>query len=159
MGRIIESRLETIKLPAITIKIEPTITPVNRQKTKVIRVVDGDTIEIEGGVKVRYIGMNTPETVDPRKPIQCFGKEASMENKTLVEGKEVELEKDISNTDKYGRLLRYVWLNGIMINEILVKEGYARVDTVPPDVKYSNIFLTAENESRTNNLGLWKKCQ
>ena len=139
--------------------VEPSITPIIRQKVKVIRVIDGDTVEIENGEKVRYIGMDTPETVDPRKPVQCFGKEASLKNKNLVEGKEVELEVDISNIDKYGRLLRYVWLNGVMINEELVKEGYARVETIPPDVKYSQILLSAEKDARSNNRGLWSKCR
>jgi len=137
----------------------PTMAPATKQLVKVTRVIDGDTIEIEGGEKVRYIGMDAPETVDPRKPVQCFGKEASAENKQLVEGKEVELEKDVSETDKYGRLLRYVWLNGAMIDQELVQLGFARIETIPPDVKYEDIFKTAENSARTKNIGLWSKCQ
>lgn len=159
VGKTIESRIKIDKISTNKNIAKPIITPVKNQKVKVIRVVDGDTIEIEGGEKVRYIGMDTPETVDPRKSVQCFGKEASDKNKELVEGKIVELEKDISNTDKYGRLLRYVRIDGIMINEVLVKEGYARIDTVPPDIKYSKIFLAAEKEARTNDRGLWKKCR
>ena len=88
---------------------------------KVTRVVDGDTIEIEGGEKVRYIGIDTPETVDPRKPVQCFGVEASKKNKEMVEGKMVRLEKDITDKDKYNRLLRYVWLDDVFVNLELVK--------------------------------------
>lgn len=103
---------------------------------KVIRVIDGDTVVIEGGRKVRYIGMNTPETVDPRKPIQCFGREASNYNKELVGGKMVRLEKDVSETDRYDRLLRYVYVDNIFVNLKLVEDGYARVSTFPPDVKY-----------------------
>src|SRR4030042_2567140 len=76
----------------------------------VTRVIDGDTIEIEGGQKVRYIGIDTPEKVDPRPSVQCYGKEAAAKNKELVEGKRVRLEKDVSETDKYGRLLRYVFV-------------------------------------------------
>lgn len=136
----------------------PTPTVILRTAAKVIRVVDGDTVEIENGQKVRYIGIDTPETVKPRVVVQCFGKEASNRNKELVEGKTVELEKDISETDKYGRLLRYVWIDGKMINEQLVSEGYARISTFPPDVKYSQIFLAAEKEARLGNVGLWKKC-
>ena len=82
----------------------------------VIRVVDGDTIEIEGGQKVRYIGIDTPETVDPSRPVGCYGKEASDKNKELVEGKIVRLEKDISETDRYGRLLRYIYVGDIFVN-------------------------------------------
>src|SRR3989338_7463066 len=74
------------------------------------RVIDGDTIELENGEKVRYIGIDTPETLDPRKPIQCFGKEAAQKNRELVEGKPVWLTKDITDKDKYGRSLRYVYL-------------------------------------------------
>lgn len=122
---------------------------------KVTRVVDGDTIEIETGEKLRYIGVNTPESVDPRRPVQCYGKEASAKNKELVEGKLVRLEKDVSNTDKYGRLLRYVWLGDTMINEQLVREGYAQVDTFPPDVKYKSRFVAAEQLAQKENKGLW----
>ena len=77
---------------------------------KVTRVIDGDTIEITGGIKVRYIGINAPESVAPGKPVGCFGKESSDKDKELVLGKEVRLEKDISETDKYGRLLRYIYM-------------------------------------------------
>ncbi len=129
----------------------------------VTRVVDGDTIELEGGAKVRYIGINTPETVDPRRPVQCFGEEASAENKKLVEGKKVRLTKDVSERDKYGRLLRYVWLpsdNGkdIFINEFLVKQGYAYADPFPPDVKYEDRLSQDQQYAKENNKGLWSSC-
>ena len=122
---------------------------------KVTNVVDGDTIKIETGEVVRYIGIDTPETVAPNKPVQCFGKEASAKNNELVEGKTVELSKDVSEKDRYGRLLRYVWIGETMINEQLVREGYARVSTYPPDVKYQDRFLAAEKEAREKNAGLW----
>lgn len=121
----------------------------------VTHVVDGDTIKLESGEVVRYIGMNTPETVDPRRPVECFGKEASAKNKALVEGQTVELEKDVSEKDKYGRLLRYVWLGDTMINELLVREGFAQVSTYPPDVKYKDRFLAAERLAREEKKGLW----
>jgi len=130
-------------------------TETNRQTVKVTRAIDGDTIEIEGGQKVRYIGIDTPETVDPRKSVQCFGKEASDKNKELVEGKDVELEKDVSETDKYGRLLRYVWIEDLLINEFLVQEGYAQSSTYPPDVKYQERFKEAERQAREEGKGLW----
>jgi micrococcal nuclease len=132
------------------------------QETTVKRVVDGDTIEIEDGQKVRYIGIDTPETVDPRRPVDCFGKEASNENKKLVEGKKVILVKDVSETDKYGRLLRLVYLSrpegNLFINDYLVRQGFAKVVTYPPDVKYAEEFKKAEEEARNNNRGLWQKC-
>ena len=137
----------------------PSATPKAAPATeKVIKVVDGDTIELTGGVKVRYIGMDTPETVDPRRPVGCFGHEASDKNKELVLGREVRLEKDVSETDKYGRLLRYVYVGDTMINNELVREGYARVLTYPPDVKYQEMFLDSQKYARENNLGLWSKC-
>ena len=130
----------------------------NLEQVKVIRVVDGDTIEIEGGQKVRYIGIDAPETVDPNRPVGCYGKEASNKNKELVEGKTVGLEKDISDKDKYGRLLRYVYVGDTFVNETLVKEGYAQVSTYPPDVKYQDKFLVAQKDARDNNRGLWSAC-
>jgi len=130
-----------------------------RQSIKVVRVIDGDTIEIEGGQKVRYIGIDTPELVDPRKPVECFGQEASVKNKELVEGKTIELEKDISETDKYGRFLRYVFVNQIFVNDYLVREGYAHASSYPPDVKYQEQLQEAEQKARGNNRGLWGECQ
>lgn len=125
---------------------------------KVSRVIDGDTIEIEGGERVRYIGMDTPETVDPRKPVQCFGVEASKKNKELVEGKMVRLEKDITNRDKYNRLLRYVWLGDTLVNLELVKQGFAHSYSYPPDVKYQEQIVAAEKQAREAKLGLWNAC-
>lgn len=135
-----------------------------RDQGLVSRVIDGDTIEILSGQKVRYIGIDTPETVHPAKPVQCFGKEASLKNKELVEGKLVHLEKDVSETDKYGRLLRYVYLQNdgsgqtIFINDYLVRQGYAHSSSYPPDVKYQDQFRQAEADARNNNRGLWSNC-
>ncbi len=124
-------------------------------QARVTRVVDGDTIEIDTGQKVRYIGMNTPETVAPNRPVECYGHEASARNKALVEGKMVTLEKDVSDKDTYGRLLRYVWIGDTMINEVLVREGYAQVATYPPDVKYKDRFIAIQREAMAAERGLW----
>jgi len=135
--------------------------PQSGELVKVVRVVDGDTInvEIDGKVEpVRYIGIDTPETVDPRKPVQCFGVEASKKNKELVEGKMVRLETDITDRDKYNRLLRYVWLGDILINQALVDQGYAKSYSYPPDVKYQDKFVAAEKKAREDKLGLWTAC-
>ncbi|TSC54211.1 MAG: micrococcal nuclease, partial [Microgenomates group bacterium LiPW_16] len=121
-------------------------------------VIDGDTIEIENGERVRYLGIDTPETVDPRKPVQCFGVEASKKNKELVEGKNIRLEKDITDKDKYGRLLRYVWVDSLFVNLELVKQGFATSYTYPPDVKHQAEILAAEAEAREANRGLWGAC-
>jgi endonuclease YncB( thermonuclease family) len=137
------------------------------QQVVVDRVVDGDTLSITiGGApyKVRIIGVDTPETVDPRRPVMCYGAEATSKTKELIAlaGNVVFLEKDVSETDKYGRLLRYVWLDlpdgRLMLNEILVEEGYAQVATYPPDVKYQDLFIAAQREARENNRGLWVAC-
>lgn len=126
---------------------------------KVARVVDGDTIELEGGARVRYIGVNTPETVDPRRAVQCFGHEASDYNKKLLEGGFVRLVKDISGTDKYGRLLRYVYLpDGTFVNLKLVSDGYAQVNTYPPDVAHAKEFTAAQAAARAAGRGLWSAC-
>jgi len=129
-------------------------------------VIDGDTIEVEmrgETYKVRLIGINTPESTTR---IESYGKEASNFTKSQLLGKKVYLEKDVSETDKYGRLLRYVWLKKPseptdseirtkMFNAILVLEGYAQAATYPPDVKYAEYFAKYEAEARENNRGLW----
>lgn len=125
------------------------------ETVKVARVVDGDTIEIEGGKKVRYIGIDTPESVHPSKPVECFSTQATKKNKELVEGKEVRLETDVSETDRYGRLLRYVYVGDTFINNVLVSEGYAQSSSYPPDIKYQSVFIESERLARENNKGLW----
>jgi micrococcal nuclease len=125
---------------------------------KVVRVIDGDTVEIEGGERVRYIGIDTPETVDPRKPVQCFGVEASKKNKEMVEGKMVRLEKDITDRDKYNRLLRYVWVGDVFVNLELVKQGFAYSYSYPPDIKYQDRIVKAQEEARGAKRGLWNSC-
>ena len=128
----------------------------------VVRVVDGDTIVVDRGrgeEHIRYIGVDTPETVHPSKPVEAFGREASAANRALVEGRQVVLERDISEVDRYGRLLRYVWLadgsSWSFVNLELVKRGYAQVVTYPPDVKYVDQFLAAQREARAAGRGLW----
>lgn len=134
---------------------------VSKQQAYVTKVIDGDTIEvsIDGKeYKVRYIGIDTPETVNPNKPVEYYGKEASNENQRLVLNKTVYLEKDVSDTDKYGRLLRYVYLDSsTMVNYLLVRNGFAYEKAYTPDVKYLSLFIEAETYAKTNNLGLWNQ--
>src|SRR3989338_4054749 len=137
------------------------LAPQSGELVKVVRVVDGDTINVEINGKtesVRYIGIDTPETVDPRKPVQCFGVEASKRNKELVEGKMVRLEKDITDRDKYNRLLRYVWVDDAFVNLILVTQGFAKSYSYPPDVEYQDLFVMAQKKAREDKLGLWTAC-
>ena len=132
------------------------------ESAEVSRIVDGDTIKVILGGKlqtIRYIGVDTPETKHPNKPIDCFGPEASRFNQKLVFGKRVILEKDITDRDRYGRLLRYVWVEGVgLVNQVLVENGYARVSSFPPDVKYEYILLSAESVAQENKTGLWSAC-
>ncbi len=123
------------------------------------RVIDGDTIELVDGHKVRYLGIDTPETVDPRKTVQCFGREASDYNHSLIDGQPVRLVADIENTDKYGRLLRYVFLqDGTFVNLKLVSDGYARIYPWPPNVAHRTELATAQQHARTAGRGLWSAC-
>jgi len=121
---------------------------------KVTRVIDGDTIIVAGDYRVRYIGIDTPE-VYPE--LEAFGMEAWQANRSLIEGKEVRLEKDVSETDKYGRLLRYVYVDDVLVNAELVKQGLARVKAYPPDTKYQDYLGEMEAEARGAGRGIWAK--
>ena len=118
----------------------------------VIKVIDGDTITLEGGLKVRYIGIDTPELYPKEEPL---AREASEGNRTLVEGKRVRLEPDTSDKDKYGRLLRYVYVVGKMVNAELLKLGLAEAKAYPPDTRYQSLFDGLETETRSKKLGIW----
>ncbi len=123
---------------------------------KVSRVVDGDTFVIVGGEKVRMIGVDTPETVKPNTPVQPYGQEASKFTKQLLAGKKVRLEYDITQRDKYGRLLAYVYLkDGTFINALLLKKGLARVMTIPPNVAHADEFYQLQKQAREKKVGLW----
>lgn len=143
----------------------------NFEKATVTRVVDGDTIIVNlngNDERLRMILVDTPETVHPKKPVQCFGKEASDYTKEQLSNKTVYLQKDVSDRDRYNRLLRYVWLDRpfsneptdaeikkSMYNAILVKEGYGKISTFPPDIKYVELFRELDRNAREKNKGLW----
>ncbi|HLC59108.1 MAG TPA: thermonuclease family protein [archaeon] len=123
----------------------------NFQTSVVSRVIDGDTLELVNGNKVRLLGINTPEHG------QFYFEEASDALKELVENKSVDLVKDIDNNDRYGRLLRYVFIGNIFINEQMLKNGYATLYIVNPKEKYSKLLAGAENQAIENGIGLWKQ--
>ncbi len=128
------------------------------EKTRVTHIFDGDTIEIEGGRKVRLIGIDAPElNIDIKSP-QCFATESAKITKKLLENQIVEMEKDGEDTDKYGRLLRYIYSDGVFVNEFLLLQGYARIMSIPPNTKYLKKFETAENEAKEAKRGLWGAC-
>jgi len=123
------------------------------------RVIDGDTIELINGDRVRYVGMDTPEEVDPDKPVQCFAAEGAERNKELVEGKMVTLREDVSHYDLHGRWLAFIYLaDGTFVNLELVKEGFAFSYPYPPDITKADEFAAAEAEAEKEGIGLWAKC-
>lgn len=127
----------------------------------VVRVVDGDTIVLDGGERVRLIGIDTPETVKPNTPVQCYGEAASSHTKSLLApGTGVRLVYDVDRTDRYGRTLAYVYRSsdGLFVNADLVAQGYASVDTVPPNVAHAEEFVALAREAREANRGLWAAC-
>jgi micrococcal nuclease len=131
----------------------------------IVRVVDGDTVVARlpaGEEKIRLIGIDTPETVDPRKPVQCFGREASARTKALLpKGTPIRLERDAEARDRYGRLLAYVYRadDGTFVNLALAEEGFAHPLTIPPNIAYADRFAAAAASARAAGLGLWEACR
>ncbi|KAA0269293.1 MAG: thermonuclease [Acidobacteria bacterium] len=127
----------------------------------VLRVVDGDTIVVGlGGDEedVRYIGVDTPETVKPGEPVQCFGPEASAFNRDLVAGETVRLVFDRELRDAYGRLLAYVHVGGRFVNAALVRGGYARTLEIPPNTDRAALLARLERRAGESGAGLWGTC-
>lgn len=146
-------------IPEDILRVYPELADRKMEKMMVKRVVDGDTFETDTKLKVRLIGVNTPETVKPGSPVQPYGKEASAFTKKQLTGKNVLAFTDVEDKDKYGRLLRYIFLEGesVMFNEVLVREGYANTMTIAPNVMFSKRFVKVEREAREKNRGLWGK--
>ncbi len=143
-------------------KEETKTQPIISETYSVIRVVDGDTLVIKkdgAEIKVRLIGLNTPEIVDPRRIVECFGKEASARAKEILTGQMVKIETDPTQSvyDKYARLLAYVYLaDGTNFNEQMIREGYGHEYTYNTPYLYQKEFKQAEEYARTHELGLWK---
>lgn len=132
----------------------------SRHKYTVRYAIDGDTVELSNGDKVRYIGMDTPE-IRERKGSEWiyksmpYAEEAREFNKMLVEGKSVRMEYDVQKKDKYNRVLAYVYIGDKMVNIEMVKQGFAMIYTYPPNVRYVQRFIEAQKEARDNKKGLW----
>jgi len=125
------------------------------------KVVDGDTVEVSGGERVRLIGIDTPETKAPDRPVGCFGKEASaFTASVLPPGTGVRLVGDAEQRDKYGRLLAYVYRqsDGLFVNAELLRRGYAQLLTIPPNIAHADEFTAIAREARAGNQGLWSAC-
>jgi micrococcal nuclease len=130
---------------------------------RVVRVVDGDTIRVrlDGRTeRVRYIGVDTPESVKPGTPVECFAKRAAAANAALVAGRSVRLVGDVEQRDRYGRLLAYVYRepDGAFVNAELVRDGYARTLTIAPNVAHARQFAQLARTARTSRRGLWAAC-
>ena len=135
----------------------PLSTPTNLTLCIVSHVVDGDTVDVNGCAaagRIRLILVNTPEI----SPGECFGKQAAAHTTERLLNRQVGLEKDKSETDSFGRFLRYIWVDGELFNEHLVREGYAAVGIYPPDVKYLARMEAAEQEAKAHGRGLWPIC-
>lgn len=152
-----ESAILPIPVRSTMLDTRSTTTPT----VTVLRVVDGDTIDVmlDGNTtRVRLIGINAPESVDPRRPVQCFGKEASAYMHTLLDGRSVRLDVDISQDryDKYGRLLAYIYRDdGLFINLAMISDGYAYEYTYSTPYQFQNEFKQTEHGARTALRGLW----
>lgn len=154
--------LNAIQTPVPSSTFASTTPTRSGETLKVVKVIDGDTINVDLNGKIetlRLIGIDTPETVDPRKPVQCFGIEASNKAKEVLNGQSVRLEADNTQgeRDKYGRLLRYIFLlDGTNFNKMMISEGYAHEYTYQSNpYKYQVEFKQAEGEARENKRGLW----
>ena len=136
------------------VSLYPELKDKNYETDIIKRIVDGDTYETSSGLKIRIIGVNTPEVFGKA---QYYGREASNFSKKQLENQTVYLFRDVSDTDKYGRKLRYLFIQNdpVMFNETLLMEGYANTMTIPPDVMFAEKFVKLERESKANNKGLW----
>jgi micrococcal nuclease len=138
--------------------------PTGAGGARVVRVVDGDTIVVssEGEEeRVRLIGIDTPESVKPGTPVECFGKEASAHLADLLpEGTQVRLERDVEARDRYERLLAYVYRSSddLFVNKAMVDDGYAQPVTYPPNVAHTDELVAAGRKAREDDLGLWSAC-
>ncbi len=124
--------------------------------------MDGDTIHVRiagSREKVRYIGIDTPESVRPGTPVECFAKAAAAHNARLVAGRRVRLVTDVDERDRFGRLLAYVYVGDRMVNAELVRDGYATQLTVPPNVRHAALFRRLARAAREAGRGLWAACR
>ena len=121
------------------------------EQALVTSVIDGDTVELADGRRVRYLGIDTPESGE------YYAEEATARNKELVEGKTLELQRGKRDQDEYGRLLRYVYIDGVFVNAELIVQGYATAYIFDPDDRYSQILVQLEQYAKMKNRGLWSQ--
>ena len=151
-----ENSTLVIEIPNKEQKLENSTS--NLIQYEVIRVIDGDTVELKNGERLRYNDIDTPETVHPSKPVECYGPQASAKNKDLVEGEIILVELGNPEKDRYGRLLGYVYIDDLFVNAELVRGGYAEVNSYGnPGSKLSNL-LDIEKNAKKSMQGLWGAC-
>jgi micrococcal nuclease len=160
-------RVELVVQAPATLPFEPP----GFERAVVERVVDGDTImvritgrvegpgagnaEIGASHSVRLTGIDAPESVDPRREVECFGREAAAATAALLQGRQIRMVVDVEESDRYDRLLRYIYMGAEMANARLVVNGYAHAYTYPPNVRHANLFVGLERDARTGDRGLW----
>lgn len=154
-NQLAEEKQKNAQLESPVSEEVPVAQEASEEAFTVEHVVDGDTIKLSNGQIVRYIGINAPKVAASESATECFGKESSDKNSELVEGKDVTLVKDVSETDKYGRILRYVYIGDTFVNDYMVRNGLAKVDNFPPDEKYRDQLKEAQEDAKTNKRGLW----
>ncbi len=140
--------------PSAPLKLPPP--PAGGQKVWVKRVIDGDTIVLANGQRVRYLGINAPE--DTGHHHDCFGHQATLYNRQLVLHRTVILAADKRTVDKYGRWLRYLWVDGQFVNGLMLRNGYAQVEFLGADGRYFHLFNHLEAEAQRHHRGLWRAC-
>jgi micrococcal nuclease len=136
------------------------------ERSQVRRIVDGDTVELSNGQKIRMLNIDTPETVKANTPIKCYGKEATDFTKKLLQDKMVQLTVDREANDQYGRGLRFIFLDGVdtsnienSVNAEMVKSGFAKMVVYKPNNTFAKEFQSYENEAKSKNLGVWGNCK
>jgi micrococcal nuclease len=129
--------------------------PANGYYARVTYIYDGDTVKLDNGERVRYLGIDTPEMNYKNPPAEYFAEEAKQFNADLVNGKIVRLEFDAQRRDKYDRLLAYVYMDGVFVNAKLIEGGYAKVYIIPPNEKYADEFLNLQQKARQQRKGIW----
>ena len=131
------------------------------QTAYVTRAVDGDTVDVQIGNQtdiIRLLGIDTPETHHPTKPVQCYGPEAAAYTKAHLEGRTIELEDDVEPRDLYGRRLAYIYVDGHRFNDVLLEQGYARLLVIPPNGSHARTMLAEELAAKRAGKGLWGAC-
>lgn len=127
----------------------------NEDNIKVVKITDGDTVVLENGYKIRLIGIDAPELSHNGNKAECYSNESTDKLSNLILNKYVKLEKDRTDEDRYKRKLRYIYLDNTLINEVMVKDGFAKSYPYPPDVKYQDQIELAQKSAKSNSIGMW----